>query len=70
MKKLSSHHCAWWEGGDSNSGPDYRPQGLLPLWSEGSHSDCQYNIDEYFSICLCCQMGRLRIPNKNLIITK
>ena len=39
MKKLSSHHCAWWEGGDSNSGPDYRPQGLLPLWSEGSHSD-------------------------------
>lgn len=33
------HHCAWREGGDSNSGPDYRPQGLLPLWSEGSHSD-------------------------------
>lgn len=41
MKKLLLHSASlrWREGGDSNSGPDYRPQGLLPLWSEGSHSD-------------------------------
>ena len=47
MKKLSSHHCAWWEGGDSNSGPDYRPQGLLPIVECRQPLRCTYQLKTY-----------------------